>query len=233
MDVVLPEVGALRKASAGSGRRLVLILAGVGLFCAVVAFALFSLIGKDSKAAHNGATRFGSALVLGEPRLAPKGDADMVSGVRNYFGAVTSAKVIGSHDRGVNTGDSADTRTYFVVEMLLDTRRGPAALELDFDNHAIGSDRISGIHELEPSEAPGLTTGERSQLARAFAARGGKPADDALLNDEPPASSSSLRVSVPATKHATQQLSAAEKQLRCVQRAKGDVTKMQQCATQP
>jgi hypothetical protein len=142
----------------------------------------------------------------------------MVSGVRHHFGPVTSARIIGSHNRGVNTGDTADTRTYFVVEMLLGTRRGPVALELDFDNHAIGSDRISAVHELEPSKAAGLSDAQRSQLAHAYAARGGKPADDALLNTGPVVTSTSP---------------SAEKQLHCVQAAHGDVTKMQKCAPQP
>lgn len=227
MAAVLPEVGMLRQASGGSGRKLVLILAGVGILVATLALAIFWLLGKELKAAHQGATNFGAALVRNDPSAAPSGAAAYINGMRTYFGPVSSAVVIGSHNRGVNTGDEADTRNYYVVEMLLGTRRGPAAVELEFDNHSIGSDRISGVHELKPGDAPGISPTERSRLAAAFAARGGKPADDAALMAAPAAHVHAP--SVPAA--ASSQLSKAAQELRCVQHANGDVAKLQKCTS--
>jgi hypothetical protein len=70
---------------------------------------------------------------------------------------VTSARVIGAHNKGVNPGDEADTRSFFVVELLLHAKNGPAVVEVAYDNHALNSERVSDVYELEPKEAPGLS----------------------------------------------------------------------------
>jgi hypothetical protein len=143
-----------------SRRRLGLIVGATLTFMAAVAVVCLVLLAKQEKTARDSATRFAAALVHDKPSAAPPGAADYVSGMRRYFGPVTSARVIGAHNKGVNTGDNADTRSFFVVEMLLQSKRGPAVIELEYDNHAIGSDEVSRIYELEPAKAPGVTTTE-------------------------------------------------------------------------
>jgi hypothetical protein len=235
VDTVLPEIGLLRSNVKKHRGRLALILIGVAVLSAGLLAAITWLNAKDAKGGQRGAATFATALVNNHPSAAPKGDEGYVSGVRSYFGPVSSAKVIGGHERGVNAPDSADERTYYVIEMLIQSKRGPAALELDFDDGAIGSEHISGIHELKPNEAPGLSAAQRNQLERAFAARGGHPAGDEKLTAIPPVVKV-ITPSKPSTpkvpvvpKAVNHQLNKATKELSCVQAAHGDVTKLQAC----
>lgn len=216
-----------------SRRRLALIVGATVSFMAVVGVVCLVLLAKEERTARDSASRFVTALVHDDASLAPPGAADYVSGVRRHFGDVTGARVIGAHNKGVNTGDSADTRSFFVVEVLLSTKRGPAAIELEYDNHAIASDKVSRIYELEPAKAPGLSKPERTQLDKAFARRGGEPADagDLVGQATPAISRTPIAVPKPAKPHITKPESTpAGAQLRCIQRAHGDVTKMQKCA---
>lgn len=215
--------------SFGASRRKAALIAGATLtFIAVVSVVCLVLLGKEEKTARDSATRFAAALVHAEPARAPAGAADYVRGVREYFGPVTSAKVIGAHNKSVNTGDTADTRSFFVVEMLLATKRGPAVIELEYDNHALLSDEVSRVYELEPAKAPGMTARERAQLDTAFARRGGKPAGAGeLIRPSEPISAPPVAVAKPSKPHIAKPESA---QLRCVQQARGDVLKMQKCA---
>ncbi len=219
-----------------SRRRLALILGATLAFMAVVGAVCLVLLGKEEKTARHSATRFAAALVHDDPAAAPPGAADYVHGVRHYFGPVTSASVIGAHNKGVNTGDNADTRAFFVVEMLLHSRRGLAVIELEYDNHALLSEKVSRIYELAPEHAPGLSRAERQQLDAAFAARGGAPADAGKLN--PVAAPAAPRLHIAPTTmprpHKVHIVSPASSpqaaKLRCVQSAHGDVAKLQKCA---
>ena len=238
-----PKSG-LRRVAGGIGwGGLARRVAGTATFVALIAFALFFLLGKNEKAARSGATTFAAALVHNDPNSAPPGATSYVTGVRAYFGPVTSATVIDAHNHVEDTNSDSDTRTYFVVDLLLGTRRGPAVIELEFDNHAIGSDRVSGIHELQPNDAPAVSAIERERLTAAFAKRGGRPAEDATLSGalsggsipslpsvpSPPQSAGQTRVPVTA---ASPQLRKAARVLSCVQGARGNVAKLQKC-TQP
>jgi hypothetical protein len=213
-----------------SRRRLALIVGSTLAFAAIIGVVCVVLLGKEEQTARGSANRFASALVHNRPTAAPDGSAPYVSGVREYFGGVTGARVIGAHNKSVNTGDSADTRSFFVVQMLLATKRGPAAIELEYDNHALLSETVSRVYELDPAKAPGLTRAERGRLEKAFAARGGEPADAGRLSAAATAPSPIAPIAVPKTArpHITKPI--ASPQLRCVQRAHGDVTKMQKCA---
>jgi hypothetical protein len=213
-----------------SRRRLALIVGSTLAFMAVIGAVVFVLLGKEEQTARDSANRFAAALVDNKPAAAPDGAASYVAGVRDYFGEVRSARVIGAHNKSINTGDTADTRSFFVVELLLDTKRGPAAIELEYDNHALLSETVSRVYELDPAKAPGLTPAEARGLAKAFAARGGEPADAGRLS-EGPAPTPAIHVAVrkPAKLPITKPVASA--QLRCVQRAHGDVQKMQKCAT--
>jgi hypothetical protein len=103
--------------------------------------------------------------------------------VRAYFGPVSSATPIGAHFRHVNDNSRTHGHRYPVTDLFLRTSRGPAVLELSFDNGGFGSETISDVNELKPSDAPGLTPAQRTQLAAAFAVRGGTTADDMILSD--------------------------------------------------
>jgi len=153
-----------------SRRRLGLILGATVSFMVVVAVVCLVLLGEEEQTARQSATRFAAALVHDDPAAAPPGAAEYVHSVRRYFGPVTSARVIGARNKGVNTGDNADTRAFFVVKMLLQSHRGPAILELEYDNHAFLSERVSRIYELTPDHAPNVSKAQRRQLDAAFAA---------------------------------------------------------------
>jgi hypothetical protein len=218
-----------------SRRRLAGILGSTLAFMAVVGVVLFVLLAKQEKTARQSATRFAAALVHDKPAAAPPGAREYVHGVRRYFGPVTSTKIVGAHNKGVNTGDNADTRSFFVVEMLLESRRGPAVIEIEYDNHALFSEKVSRIYELTPKHAPGLSRTERSRLDAAFAKRGGEPADAGELSAVPVPAAPTLQI-VPPAKPRVPKVHIAPiastpqgAQLRCVQRAHGDVAKLQKC----
>jgi hypothetical protein len=240
----LPELALVR----GLGRRRLIVAASAAVLCAAgLAFAIFFTLSISEKAARRASNRFATALVHDEPATAPPGAAEYVNGVRAYFGPVTSAIVIGARNKAIDTGDSADTRTFYVAELLLRTRRGPAVIELEFDNGSLSSQQVTGVYELEPGDAPGLSPSDRRQLTKAFAARGAKPADDATLSRagasvapvtlaNPAPATTAPTTTTPATTTpattapADPAATAAARKLRCVQRAHGDVTKLQKCA---
>lgn len=176
MKVMFPEVGMIRHRSGKTRRLLFWILGGTAVFCVAVTVAVFMVLGHESKIARHSAQHFGAALVAGDPALSPAGGAPYVTGVRAHFGAVTSATVLGTHNKTINTGDEADTRSYYVADLWITSRRGPAVLQVDFDNGSLSSDSISGVHEIHPQDAPGLTSAQHAELDAAYAARGGEPA---------------------------------------------------------
>jgi hypothetical protein len=215
-----------------SRRLRIVIFGGTAVVIAVVVtVAGFWLSGKSEKTARHAATRFAAALIHNDPTAAPPGAGDYVTGVRGYFGAVISARVIGAHNK--HWGSSNNKRSLFLAELLLRTERGPAVIELELPDTGLFSERVSGIHELDPDDAPGLAARDRT-LAAAYAARGGWPAAEFQLDK---AATSTLPTAPPPTAESfvptsgnTSQLGAATKQLRCIQRADGDVAKLQRCA---
>jgi hypothetical protein len=216
-------------------RYFFLLGGGIAVFSAALAVALFWYLGKAEQSARHASTQFAVALEHGEPSAAPAGAADFVEGVRAAFGPVTSARIIDAHNKGIDTGDSADTRSYFVADLLLRTERGAAVIELEFDNHSLNptNETVSGVHELKPDDVPGgaLKAHDLEQLASAFAARGGKPADltGALAELPKPAelAAAPAPAADPAAEHDRRE---AKQQLRCVQNANGDARELQKCA---
>lgn len=236
LGAAMPEIGLLRAGIKNHKGRVLMILAGVAVLSVGLLLAISWFNGKDAQGGKRGADKFATALTHNSPSAAPTGDAQYVAGVRAYFGPVSSAKLIGGHERGVNAPNQADERTYYVAEMLIQSKRGPAGLELDFDDGAIGSDKISGVHELQPSDVSGLSAVQSEQLDAAFAARGGKAADVVKLTGTTPAAAPPSAVRVHSTPHvpvipkqAGHQLNQATTELSCVQAAQGDVTKIQAC----
>jgi hypothetical protein len=209
------------------------ILAIAVVSAAVIVGGIFWGIGKNKQAAGHAATRFAAALVENDPGAAPKGSPEYIKGMRAYFGAVTGARVIGTHNERADANTNT-SRTYPVADVLLRAARGPAVIELAFDNGGIGSEKVTGIYELHPDDAPKLPARDREQLASAFLDRGGIPADEDTLKEgaaqtRQPAVPRPV-VARPARAKPTPELRAARNDLRCVQRARGDVTKLLECA---
>jgi hypothetical protein len=226
----------MRTSESISGWRI-FVLAVVS--AAVIVGGVFWGIGKNKEAAGRAATRFAAALLENDPGAAPKGSPDYIKGMRAYFGDVTGARVIGTHNERADANTNT-SRTYPVADLLLRTKRGPAVIELAFDNGGIGSEKVTGIYELAPDDAPMLPARDRRQLASAFAERGGIPAaSDALEHATAQRAQSTTPQPVPALPAPPEppaqakpnpELRAARNELRCVQRARGDVTKLQECA---
>jgi hypothetical protein len=206
-----------------------MVIGWVGVFMvAVVLLAVATVVvmwlnGKSEKTARDAATRFAAALVHNDPGAAPPGADDYVAGVRAYFGAVKSARVIGARTKVINGFNRYESRELAVVELLLGTERGPAVIQLEF---TLLSERVNGIHELQPVAAPNLSGQEREQLAAAFAARGGKPADQTMLSES---GARAQQRTPPLGRDGITLPARAEKILRCVRRAGRDPAKLQLC----
>ena len=211
--------------------RLICLLAAVS--AAVIVGGVVWGIGKNKEAAGRAATRFAAALVENDPGAAPKGSQEYIKGLRAYFGAVTGARVIGTHNERADANTNT-SRTYPVADVFLRGARGPAVIELAFDNGGIGSEKVTGIHELDPDDAPKLPARDREQLASAFAERGGIPADKDTLKQGTAQTRQHVAprivVAAPARAKPTPELRAARNEVRCVQRARGDVTKLLACS---
>ena len=199
----------------------------------VIVGGVFWAIGKNKEAAGHAATHFASALVKNDPDAAPKGSTDYIKGMRAYFGRVTGARVIDTHNERADANTNT-SRTYPVADVLLRSARGPAVIELAFDNGGIGSEKVTGIYELHPDDAPKLPAADREQLASAFAERGGIPADGETLKHAtartPQPAEPRPAAAPPASAKPTPELRAARAELQCVQRANGDVTKLLECS---
>jgi hypothetical protein len=213
--------------------RLIVVFAAVS--AAVIVGGVFWAIGKNEQAAGRAATRFAAALVENDPGAAPKGSPEYIKGLRAYFGAVTGARVIGTHNERADANTNT-SRTYPVADLLVHSAHGPAVIELAFDNGGLGSEKVTGIYELHPDDAPKLPARDREQLAPAFAVRGGIPADKDTLKQgtaraRQPAAPR-LVVAAPARAKPTPELRAARSELRCVERARGDVAKLLECAAE-
>ena len=215
LAVALPEVAVLRDTDPAGRRKVILIIAASVLFAIAVTIGVLTLLGKQEKTARHAGQRFASALVHNDPSLAPDGGAGYVKGVRTAFGPITSARVIDAHNHHVRNTGQNDSRTYFQTDLLIDTRRGPAVIELSFDNHALVSERISGIKELKPSKARHISSQERAALEAAFAKRGGYARNDLALSGT---------MNTPAISY-----QGPNAVMRCVQNAGGDAAKLQRC----
>jgi hypothetical protein len=243
--LAVPELTLLPRLLHGARRRwVVLIVAGTVAFLVGVAVLIFIWNSANEKTARRATSRLGAALIHNDPNGAPAGAAEYVTGIRTYFGPVTSAQLIGTHQKAV--GHDPYTRSFYVAELLLGTRRGPAVLEVEFDNDSINGDRVSSVFELAPRSAPGLSAAQRKELDAALAARGHKLADAATLSlaasstagqgaattpatPTPPTPSS--RIPVPVSPAASNPAMSAEAQrLQCLRAAHGDVTKLARCA---
>jgi hypothetical protein len=215
LAVALPEIAVLRDSDPAGRRRVYLIIAASVVFAIAVTIGVLTLLAKQEKTARHAGTKFASALVHNDPSLAPDGGAGYVKGVHSEFGPVTSARVIDAHNHTVPNSGQNDSRTYFQTDMLITTRRGPAVIELSFDNNAFVSERISSVTELKPGKAKHISSQERAALAAAYAKRGGYPANDLSLSGT---------MNTPAIANG-----GPNAVMRCVHDAAGDAAKLQKC----
>lgn len=126
------------------------LLAGCFALTGIVAALVFSTIGRSEEAGRRGAEAFAAALVGDGP--APDGAAGYVDGVRRRFGAVRSARVV--EIRTARMGSGKRARTLVVAGVRLQTAKGTAVIELEFDDQPLvgGSEKITGVRQpLEPA----------------------------------------------------------------------------------
>jgi hypothetical protein len=191
------------------------------LLTAAICGLVFWVLAKGEDSAREASTKFAAALVENDPSLAPKGGADHLEGLREQFGAVSAARVIETRNHRVGSGD--DARTYYVSDLLLQTARGAAVVELEFDSAQLISDTVTGVRELAPQEIHGLGDAELTAVAKAYVARGDEPAPSEAIAEV---------VTTPAaTPTVSPAIREAKRQLRCVRRAQGDVEKLARCAS--
>ncbi|MDA0185354.1 hypothetical protein OJ997_33925 [Solirubrobacter phytolaccae] len=208
--------------------RLTAILTGAFLMTAAIAVGVFWVLGHGDRTARTASSEFAAALVRADPALAPKGAAGYVKGVRQEFGAVRAARVIDSRSHRIH---GRNGRTYYLTQVLLETEKGPAVVELEFDAGQLtfSNDEVSGVRELLPRDVrhDALADDELVALAKAFQRRGDGPASDLEL--------SGTMVRTPDIVKALPQriralTSSSQRHLRCVQRARADVEKIAACS---
>ena len=218
--------------------RFLLIFTASTLFTAAICGLVFWVLAKSEDTAREASTQFATALVNNDPSLAPKGGADYVKGLRGHFGDVSGARLIEARNHHVGSGD--DGRTYYVADLLLQTARGAAVVELEFDSMQIVSDTITDVRELEPREIKGLDDAELTAWAKSFVARGGEAATTfdadvlatrALAAKAANAATRPVAAAKPKKAAVSPEIRKAKQQLRCVQRAKGDVEKLARCVS--
>jgi hypothetical protein len=160
----------------GMNRRLVIMICVASTaFSLLVGAGLWWFLGNANDAALHASTMFATALERDDPNAAPPGASGFVPALRAALGPVSSAEVLGAHNKSVGHGD--DARSDYVADVLVRAARGPAVLELAFDNHSFSmkSEKVSGLYELAPDKVDGLSPREKSELSAAYAARGGHP----------------------------------------------------------
>jgi hypothetical protein len=133
------------------------------LFTAAICVLVFWVLAKGEDTARDASTQFATALVQNDPSLAPEGGADHLEELHRRFGDISGARVVKTRNHRVGKGD--DARTYYVSELRLETARGPAVIELQFDSGLLFSETVSGVRQLAPKE-----------VAEAPAARAERPA---------------------------------------------------------
>jgi hypothetical protein len=200
----------------------------------VLSVFLFWYLGKEEDAATKASEQFITALEKNSPKRAPENGADYVRGVWKVFRRVDSAELVDTRKKSVRTGSSTSSRrSYWVADILLQTRRGPAVIELQFESNHIDPDEqvINLVYELTPERIPEDAIDDKT-LARVESAqreRGAEPANDFTLSVEAEAPRTPVHVAPPG-KAARAPSPADDPVLRCVKRARGDVRKLQRCA---
>jgi hypothetical protein len=191
---------------------LALILIPTAVFMVALGGFLFWFLGGEEDAVKTSANQFAAAIVANNPSAAPEGGEAYVRGVRARFGPVQSAQLVSEYKKGDNGGSStADDTSYWLAQIALRTERGPAVVEVRYDNNSLDpkNQEIRTVYEVkrDHSHGPDLASSQ-------------SPAA------EPPAPIAETPVPAPA---ATPKV-ADDPAIRCLKKAKGDVEKLQRCA---
>jgi hypothetical protein len=211
------------------GKRVAIILAVTVAGIAGLAAFLFWYVGGQEKAATREAKKFIAALVKNDPSAAPRKGDQYVNGIWRVYRRVDSAKLIGTHKRSTH-GTSA-SRHWWVADMLLHTGRGLAVLELAFESSHLNpnTQNIDLMYELTPDRIPSGALDdatlarvrsdqhERGSVANAFTFIFDKSAPGRTPGPTPGKPVQPPNFETPPV-------------IKCIRRARGDVTKIQKCA---
>lgn len=223
--------------------KLVTILGGTLALTGAVAVLVFWILGRGEDAGERSAQQFASALVHGDPASAPEGGAPYVEGVRAFYGDVRAARVLDVHRKRITkrTRKGRSVHTRLVADVHVETKRGPAVLEVYFRDRTLfgGGAIINAVEEELPRDVPddALSDAQFVALAHGFQRRA-RPAREFDLAHPAVAIPDSIkelpqrvrRLTVPQPTPSPQ-LRKAYRQMRCVKRAKGDVEKLARCVS--
>lgn len=205
-------------------RNIVIIsLVGSFLFAAAIGGFLWWYEGNEEDAARTASDQLAAAVMDNDPSAAPDGASDYVAGMREYFGPVKEARTVDVRqvDNYGQTTNTADDRSWWTSTIFLRSERGAALVLVTFADSLDPKDaKVAAIRELSPRKlAKGaLTDAESRDARRGFASRGGKTATDLTLADAFPQQRGRPRAA------------GGQRRLKCVQRARGHVGKLQRCA---
>lgn len=150
-------------------RPLILSIYGA-LSTALVLGAVVWALASGETETNDASSSFATALVERDASLAPAGGGDDIERLHAYYGGVRDARRLNSHSYGIASGD-----TRFVAELLLQTGRGPAVIQVELEGAQPDGAAVTGVRELAPAEVQeyALRDEETAALEKAFAARGG------------------------------------------------------------
>ena len=131
------------------------------------------------------ATRFAAAVVENDPGAAPKGSPEYIKGMRAYFGDVTGARVIGTHNERADANTNT-SRTYPVADVLLRSERGSAVIELAFDTAASAARRSPAFTSSLPMMPPRCRRAIASSSLRRLPSAAASPRTGTRSSMEPP-----------------------------------------------
>jgi hypothetical protein len=226
----------------GDGKRVRNIVIGVlvatFLFCAALGGFLWWFLGNEEDSVHKSSDQLAAALAHNDPSRAPGEAEEYVSGVRGYFGPVKAAKVVDARkvDNYAQTSSSNDDRSWWVSTIFMRTERGAALLLVSYDDGGLDphTARITSVRELSPRRVAkdALTTTELADAKAGFASRGGKAADQLALDG------SRTRIEEVRSRlggqrrprRPSKRVQKVPRRLKCVQRAHGDIAKLQRCS---
>jgi hypothetical protein len=193
-------------------------------------------LGGQEAAATKQAQKFMAALVKHRPSAAPPKGDDYVRGVWHAYRRVDSARLIKTHQNTHNDSNSNGGYTWWVADMLLHTGRGLVVLELAFEpNHLDPKEQVIDLlYELTPSRIPdgALDAATLARVRSDQRERGAKPENDITLSVDAPFGSSgrsSPRPGRPAAPAPGLHFRTPPI-IKCIRRARRDVTKIQRCA---
>ena len=174
-----------------------------------------------------------------DPSLAPKGGADYLEGPARPL----RRRVVRARHRHPQPPrrQRRRRRTYYVADLLLQTARGAAVVELEFDSLQLISDTVTDVRELEPREIKGLDDADLTAVAKALRRPRRRGRDELRHGRARHARAAARRrrgraatpppAAKPKQAAVSPEIRKAKQQLRCVQRAKGDVEKLARCAS--